>query len=249
MIIKESHTESGPGAASEPKPVLPKVKDMCEEDQPRERAERLGCGALSVADLWALVLRTGSIGNPVTKLTRDMMAASNNRLTYLERRTRAELMQIKGLGKTKAIQVEAVMELIRRYNSEEPAELPSVMSSKDLYAVIKPPIAHLPHEEIWVVIMDNKHRVVKLFQAGKGGWTSTLFDIKVIMKEVLVENATAIALCHNHPSGTMRPSRQDDEITRRCLNACKLLEISMLDHIIVSPHAYYSYNDEGRLTL
>ena len=181
---------------------------MCEEDQPRERAERLGCGALSVADLWALVLRTGSIGNPVTKLTRDMMAASNNRLTYLERRTRAELMQIKGLGKTKAIQVEAVMELIRRYNSEEPAELPSVMSSKDLYAVIKPRIAHLPHEEI-----------------------------------------RAIALCHNHPSGTMRPSRQDDEITRRCLNACKLLEISMLDHIIVSPHAYYSYNDEGRLTL
>lgn len=247
MIIKETLTGPGTGAICEPGPALPRVKDMSDDDKPREKAERLGCGALSVADLWALVLRTGSVGNPVTKLCRDMMAANNNRLTYLERRSRPELMEIKGMGKTKAIQVEAVMELIRRYNTEEPAELPEIRSSADIYAVIKPRIAHLPHEEVWVVIMDRKHRVAKLFQASKGGWASSLFDIKVIIKEALLENASAIALCHNHPSGNMRPSSQDDDITRRCAEACRVMDLSLLDHLIVSPHAYYSYADQCRM--
>lgn len=247
MIIKESDTPPPAGAACEPRPALPRVKDMSEDDQPREKAEKFGCGALSVADLWALVLRTGSVGNPVTKLCRDMMAASDNRLTRLERRSRRELMEIKGLGKTKAIQVEAVMELIRRYNAEEPAALPEIRSSSDIYAVIRPRIAHLPHEEVWVVVMDRKHRVTKLFQASKGGWASSLFDIKVIIKEALLENASAIALCHNHPSGNMRPSAQDDDITRRCAKACRVMDLNLLDHLIVSPHTYYSYADEHRL--
>lgn len=241
MIIKDE------SAVCEPATHIPRVKDMLQDDQPREKAERLGCGALSVADLWALILRTGSVGNPVTKLCRDMMSLNNNRLTYLERRSRPELMEIKGLGKTKAIQIEAVMELIRRYNSEEPASLPEIKSSQDIYGVIKPRIAHLPHEEVWVVIMDRKHRVLKLYQASKGGWAASLFDIKVIIKEALLENASAIALCHNHPSGTLKPSPQDDTITHRCLEACKVMDLQMLDHLIVSPHGFYSYSDQGRL--
>lgn len=240
MIIKDD-------TVREPAPALPKVKDMCEDDQPREKAEKYGCGALGVADLWALILRTGSVGNPVTKLCRDMMSANNNRLTHLERRTRPELMEIKGLGKTKAIQIEAVMELIRRYNAEEPAKLPEVKASKDIYNIIKPRIAHLPHEEVWVVILDRKHHAIKLYQASKGGWASSLFDIKVIIKEALLENASSVALCHNHPSGNLRPSPQDDAITKRCADACKLMDINMLDHVIVTPHGYYSYADEGKL--
>jgi len=248
MIIKAlSEQEETGNAAGEPRVVLPRIADMCDDDKPREKARKYGCSVLSVPDLWALVLRTGSVGNPVTQLCRDFMKASNGKLTGLERRTRAELLSVKGLGITKVIQIEAVMELIRRYNAETPAELPLVRDSKDIYNIIKPQIAHLDHEEVWVVIMDRRHRVCKLFQASKGGWAASLFDIKIIIKEALLENASAIALCHNHPSGNMAPSPQDDAITRKCADACRTMEISMLDHLIVSPHAFYSYADEGRL--
>lgn len=247
MIVKKQPDTPTDGMAAEPRPALPRVKDMCAEDMPRERAEKLGCGALSVPDLWALILRTGSVGNPVTQLCRDLMKQNNDRLTYLERRTRRELLDIKGLGKTKVIQIEAVLELIRRYNAEEPAQLPVIQTSQDLYNLLKPRIAHLPHEEIWAVIMDNKHRVLKLFQASKGGWTSTLFDLKIIIKETLLENGTALIMAHNHPSGTLTPSPQDDAITRRCVEACRTMDLHLLDHIIVTTHGYYSYADQGRL--
>lgn len=247
MIIKPLPESTDTNKTCEPKPCLPKVKDMSEDDKPRERAEKYGCGVLSVADLWALILRTGSVGNPITQLCRDIMAQSNNRLTYLERRTRKELMSVKGLGRTKVIQIEAVMELIRRYNAEEPAELPKIYTPKDIYNTIKPHLAHLPHEEIWIVIMDRAHRVLKLSQITKGGWSASLFDVKIIIKEALLENASAIALCHNHPSGNLRPSTQDDEITRRCAQACKTMDLHLLDHIIVTPHDFYSYSDNSRL--
>lgn len=247
MIIKKACDTPTYGCVSESRPSLPRVKDMDHEDTPREKAERLGCGALSVADLWALVLRTGTVGNPITQLCRDLMRHNEGKLTVLERRTRRELLEIKGLGPLKAIQIEAVMELIRRYNAEMPAQRQQIGQSADIFKIIKPHIAHLPHEEIWIVIMNQRNQVLKLFQASKGGWVSTLFDIKVVIKEAMLENATAIAICHNHPSGNHVPSPQDDAMTYKCAEACKLMDISMLDHLIVTPHGYYSYADEGRL--
>ncbi len=156
-------------------------------------------------------------------------------------------MAIKGLGPLKVIQIEAVLELIRRYNSESPAENPFIRTSADIYKVISPRIAHLPHEEVWAIILNQRNQVVKLYQASKGGWASSVFDVKPIIKEAMLENASAIALCHNHPSGSLRPSPQDDNITRICLQAATLMEIRFLDHLIVTRHGYYSYNDEGKL--
>ena len=248
MIIKRlDDTTSDGSMAGEPKLAMPRIADMCPDDQPREKAEKYGCGVLSIPDLWAIILRTGSVGYPITQVCRDIMQSNNNKLKVLERRTRQELREVKGLGPMKVIQIEAVMELIRRYNAETPLELPIIRSSADIYQIIKPKIAHLDHEEVWVIIMDRRHRVTKLLQISKGGWASSLFDIKVIIKEALLENASAIALCHNHPSGNMKPSPQDDAITRKCREACGVMEISMLDHIIVSPDEYYSYCDQGRL--
>ncbi|MCM1320027.1 MAG: DNA repair protein RadC [Muribaculaceae bacterium] len=248
MIIKRLDDKVGnPNMVSEPKPTLPKVADMCLDDKPREKAEKYGCSVLSVPDLWAIILRTGSVGYPITQVCRDIMQANNNKLKVLERRTRQELLEVRGLGPMKVTQIEAVLELIRRYNAETPLELPIIHSSADIYNIIKPKIAHLDHEEVWVIIMDRRHRVSKLLQISKGGWASSLFDIKIIIKEALLENASAIALCHNHPSGNMTPSPQDDAITRKCKDACSLMEISLLDHLIVSPHEYYSYCDRGRL--
>ncbi len=247
MIIKTNNTDHEAGNACEPRPAMPRVKDMSPDDTPRERAEKYGCGVLSVPDLWALVLRTGTVGNPITELCRELMRANDGRITTLERRTRQELMAIKGLGPLKVIQIEAVLELIRRYNSESPAENPFIRTSADIYKVISPRIAHLPHEEVWAIILNQRNQVVKLYQASKGGWASSVFDVKPIIKEAMLENASAIALCHNHPSGSLRPSPQDDNITRICLQAATLMEIRFLDHLIVTRHGYYSYNDVGKL--
>lgn len=220
---------------------------MDKNDTPREKALKHGCGVLSVPDLWAIILRTGSVGNPITELTRQMMRLNDGKLTMLERRTRKELLAIKGLGTLKALQIEAVMELIRRYNSEEPDETPQIKSSRDIFEVMKPRIAHLPHEEVWIVILNRRHQVVKLFQVSKGGWASSLFDVKVIIKEAMLENACSVALCHNHPSGNLMPSPQDDDITRRCHEACKIVDIRFIDHLIITPHGFYSYADHSRL--
>lgn len=247
MIIK-THEEITPDSPdSSAKPSLPRVKDMDREDTPREKAERLGCGALSIADLWAIVLRTGTVGNPITQMCRDLMRHNDGKLTVLERRTRQELLQMKGLGPLKVIQIEAVMELIRRYNAETPPQRPAVKQSSDIFAIIKPHIAHLPHEEVWAIILNRSNRVMKLFQASKGGWSASLFDIKVIIKEALLESASAIVLCHNHPSGNLTPSGPDDAITKKCAEACKIMDMILVDHLIVTPHGYYSYTDNGRM--
>lgn len=226
-----------------------KIKDMDSDDTPRERAEKYGVGVLSVADLWALILRTGIVGKPITELCRDMMRDNDGKLTRLERRSRAELLNIKGMGRLKALQIEAVMELIRRYNSEEPAPNPRVLSSADIFRIMRPRIGNLTHEEIWALLLNRRHECVKCMQMSKGGMSSTVFDVRLLLREALLENATSVAICHNHPSGTREPSTQDDQLTRKCKEACATLDIRLIDHVIVTNHntEYYSYSDQGRL--
>ncbi|MBD5231648.1 MAG: DNA repair protein RadC [Bacteroidales bacterium] len=242
MIVKEEETNLTV-------PAAPRIKDMDADDTPRERAEKHGCAALSVPDLWALILRTGTVGNPITALCRDLMRANDGKLTRLERRTRRELLQIKGLGKLKVIQIEAVMELIRRYNREEAEANPVIKGSEAIFRVMRPHLGHLDHEEVWALIMNRRNEVVKLYQVSKGGIASSVFDVKLIVKEALLENAACIALCHNHPSGNLQPSPQDDQITRRCKEACQLMDLRLLDHLIITADntRYYSYFDNGRL--
>lgn len=222
---------------------------MDASDTPREKAEKQGVGALSVPDLWALILRTGSVGNPITELCRAIMRANDGRLTRLERRSRKELLAFKGLGPLKALQIEAVLELIRRYNSEQALENPVITGSRHIFEVMRPHLGHLDHEEVWALILNQRHEVVKLYQASKGGIASSVFDVKMIVKEALLENASCLALAHNHPSGNLRPSPQDDAITKKLKEACTLMDLRMLDHLIVTSDTskYYSYHDEGRL--
>lgn len=249
MIVKNTdRPDRLPSATvAEAVTVLPKVKDMSPDDTPRERAEKYGCGVLSVPDLWALILRTGTVGNPITHLCRQLMAQNDNRLRTLERRTRQEILSIKGLGKLKALQIEAVIELIRRYNSEAPAENPLIRNSADIYRTVRQNLGGLDHEEVWVLLLNRRHEAVKFVQLSKGGWSSSIFDVKMLIKEAMLENTSSIALCHNHPSGNLQPSTQDDNITRRCREACAIVEINMIDHIIVTADSYYSYADNGRL--
>lgn len=223
------------------------IKEMCKEDTPRERAEKFGCGVLSMAELWAIILRTGTVGMPITQLCRNLMQSNDNRLTSLERRNRKELLEIKGLGKLKVIQIEAVMELIRRYNLESVGNKPTIKCSKDVYDIMRSVIGNIPHEEIWVLILNRRNQVVKRQLISKGGISASIFDAKLVLKEAILENASAIILCHNHPSGNLNPSKQDDVTTKQCNNACKTMDIQFLDHIIITADGYFSYNDNSRI--
>lgn len=223
------------------------VKDLDPDDQPREKAEKYGCGVLSVSDLWALILRTGLPGKPITELCRDMMHDNGGRLHNLERRDRKALRQMKGIGLTKSIQIEAVMELMRRYAAEEPVMEKPISTSQHIYERMKYKIGNLPHEEVWILLLNRRNMVIRECCLTTGTTSASIFDVRKAIRLALLEDAEGVILCHNHPSGGLVPSTQDDGITRELKNACKLFNIRMLDHTIVTANGYYSYFDNGKL--
>ncbi len=241
--------DSSQCAEPQPKITTQRIKDMRPDDTPRERAERHGCAVLSVPDLWAIILRTGTQGKPITELCRELMAANDDHLTTLERRSRGELLNLKGLGPLKVLQIQAVMELIRRYCAEAPLQNPKVKCSRDIFQIMRPKIGFQPHEEIWAMLLNRRLEATKCIQLSKGGTTSTTFDIKILLKEAILEGSCSIALCHNHPSGNLQPSGPDDNITKKCKEAAATLDITLIDHLILTSSTtdYYSYSDNGRL--
>lgn len=223
------------------------VKDLHPDDQPREKAEKYGCSVLSVPDLWAIILRTGTPGNPITKLCRELMDSNNNRLHNLERRTRQEIRNFKGIGPTKSIQIEAVMELMRRYAAEEPLNEKAIDSSARIYDRLKYKIGNLDHEEIWMLLLNRRNQVIKEVVLTSGTSTASLFDVKTAIKHAIIENAESIILAHNHPSGALKPSECDARITRELKQACDFMRLRFLDHVIITANGYYSFHDNGSL--
>lgn len=227
--------------------IVKTVKEMDIDQQPREKAEKFGVGILSVPELWAIILRTGTPGNPITQLCRDLMNDNGGKLHKLERRTREELRNIKGIGLTKSIQVEAVLELIKRYCSEEIPDDEIIKESNQIYQRMRHKIGNIDHEELWLLILNRRNAVVKEIILTKGTSTASLFDTKRAIKHALLENAESTILCHNHPSGNKQPSPADDKITQDFKQACKFMGINLLDHIIVTSNGFFSYRDQMKL--
>lgn len=223
------------------------VKEMDPDDQPRERALKHGCEVLSTADLWALILRTGMPGKPITELCRDLMRSCDGSLFNLERRQRASFMKVKGIGQTKALQIEAVMELIRRYCRETVGQKVQVKTSLDIYNQMRHTIGNLAHEEVWAIYMNRRNEIIHQKMITQGSAVASVFDLKQTLKEALLIDAEGVALCHNHPSGNLRPSPQDDQITNKMREACMQMDLRFLDHVIVTAAGHYSYRDESRL--
>lgn len=228
-----------------------KIKDRSLEERPRERAIAYGIGSLTTAELLAIILRTGQPGMPITELCRQLMDDNSNSLLQLERRSREELMLTKGIGHAKALEIEAMMEIMRRYFREsinkENEKIQKIRSSTDIHERMRYRIANLDHEEIWIILLNQSNGVIKEFRATSGSAVASVFDTKMIIKRALLENATGVCMCHNHPSGNLQPSAQDDNITRKLNDACKTMDLRMLDHVIVSTAGFYSYSDQGRL--
>lgn len=224
------------------------IREFEPDDRPQEKAEHFGIKALSLSELWAVILRTGQPGQPITQLTQSMMHRNSGSLRMLERRSRKELMQIPGIGRVKALQIEAVLEIMRRYMMEKVGEKVRIKSSGDIFNIMVSHAAHLDHEKMWVLHLNRANMLIDVVEVSSGGATGTVYDIKKILKETLLTpGCQSIVLCHNHPSGNLVPSGPDDNITRNLAEGCRYLDIKLLDHVIIGGESYYSYSDNGRL--
>lgn len=224
------------------------IKEWAADDRPREKMLDKGKNALSNAELIAIILGSGNTDQSAVGLARDILAGVNDNLIELSNLTIADLMKYKGVGVAKAISVVAALEIGNRKRLSEALQLPSVRNSKDAYDILDTSITDHSREEFWVILLNQGNKVIKAECISKGGLAGTVADPKVVFKKALENNAAAIVLGHNHPSGETKPSQQDINLTNKLSQAGKTLEIKVLDHIIVGKNKYFSFTDEGLLT-
>jgi len=223
------------------------ISSWSEEDKPREKLMLKGKSALSDAELIAILIGSGSRNESAVDLSKRMLASVVHNLNALGKLSLSQLMQFKGIGEAKAITIVAALELGRRRRVEETVELVKITSSKVIFDVMQPIIGELPHEEFWIVYLNNSNKVISKTQLSKGGITGTVVDIRLVFKMALEYGATSIVLCHNHPSGSLKPSDADIQITQKLKRAGESLEIAILDHVIVTETGYFSFVDQGIL--
>ncbi|EIA10314.1 RadC family protein [Flavobacterium frigoris] len=221
------------------------ITHWSEDDKPREKLMLKGKSALSDAELIAILIGSGSRNESAVELSKRILKSVSNNLNALGKLTISQLMEFKGIGEAKAISIIAALELGRRRRTEDAVELIKITSSKAIFELMQPIIGELPHEEFWIVYLNNSNKVLSKSQLSKGGITGTLVDVRLVFKNALEIGATALILCHNHPSGTLIPSDADKQITKKLKIAGDSLEIKVLDHLIVTETSYYSFVDEG----
>lgn len=223
------------------------INNWAEDDRPREKLERKGAQSLSNAELLAILIGSGSAGESAVDLMKRVLADCNNNLNTLGKRSIHELTEYKGLGPAKAITIMAACELGKRRQLEKAEERADLGSATAIYNHMHPIMQDLDVEEAWVLMMNRNFKLIKRLRISHGGLSETAVDVRVIIKEALLNNATIVALCHNHPSNNIRPSAEDDRLTQRLNAACELMRIHMADHVIITDGCYYSYREEGRL--
>ena len=224
-------------------------EDVAEDDRPREKALKNGFQTLTNSELLATLIGSGSPGEHVVDLCQRILNDHGNKLYNLARRTVAELTRnYRGVGEVKAIQILAALELSRRYQNERFDKDATIADSRSAYDLLKTRMDHLTHEEVWVLLLSRSKRVLAVERISSGGTASTVVDVKMAVKPAIERLADGMILAHNHPSDTPRPSAQDDALTRKVSEACRAVDIQLLDHIIVCRGGvYYSYSDQGRL--
>lgn len=223
------------------------INEWSIDDRPREKLERLGAQALSNAELLAILIGSGSTRQSAVDLMKDVLRDCNNNLNTLGKMSIHDLEQYHGMGPAKAITILAACELGKRRSAEAAEKRQDLGSATAVYNYMHPRMQDLDVEEAWILLMNQNFKLIKAVRISHGGITETAVDVRVIMKEALMVNATVMALCHNHPSGNNTPSRLDDNLTERIRKACDIMRIYFLDHVIVCDGAYYSYREKGRL--
>ena len=222
------------------------INQWAEEDRPREKLMRLGDEALSDAELLAILVGSGSTKETAVELMKRVLSECDNNLNTLGKMTISELCKYNGIGEAKAITIIAACELGKRRQHEKVKERKKISNSQDIYEYMHPIMQDLNTEEAWVLLMNQNFKLIKSARISRGGITETSVDVRIIIKEAVLANATVIALCHNHPSGNIEPSAEDNRITEKVRMACKTMRLHFLDHVIVTDGGYYSFHDNGR---
>ncbi|GAL68209.1 RadC family protein [Jejuia pallidilutea] len=223
------------------------IKNWNQDDQPREKLLYKGKSALSDAELVAILIGSGNREESAVGLCKRILASVDNNLSELGKLSIKQLMAFKGIGEAKAITIAAALELGRRRRGEEALEKKRITSSTSVFELMQPVIGELEHEEFWIVYLNNSNKVIQKNQLSKGGITGTLVDVRLVLKTALETGATALILAHNHPSGTLKPSEADKQITQKLKSAALSLDIKVLDHLIITEKAYFSFADEALL--
>lgn len=223
------------------------INQWSEEDRPREKLMRLGAEALSNAELLAILIGSGNTEESAVDLMKKILTDCKNSLNSLGKMSIKELMEYKGIGEAKAITILAACELGKRRQSEEVAKRKDLGSSDAIYQFMHPKMQDLDKEEAWLIMLNQNYKLIKAERISYGGFTDTSVDVRVIVRNAVLNNATIVALVHNHPSNNTRPSKEDDRLTERIKKVCELMRLYLLDHIIVTDGAYYSYREQGRL--
>lgn len=221
------------------------IKAWAEEDRPREKLILKGRSSLSDAELIAILIGSGNRQESAVELSKKILASINNNLNRLGKLTIKDLEKFNGIGEAKAISIIAALELGRRRKNSTTEQNPIIHSSKDAFDVIKEVLADLPHEEFWVIYLNKKNEIIKKVNISKGGIDGTVADTKIIFKHAIEQLASAIILCHNHPSGNLKPSNADIKLTKKLKETGLMMDIPVLDHLIIGEKNYYSFADEG----
>jgi DNA repair protein RadC len=223
------------------------IKNWSQDDQPREKLRDKGKLVLSDAELVAIIIGSGNRDESAVDLAKRILASVDHNLNALGKLSLKQLMEFKGIGEAKAITIAAALELGRRRKLEDTKQLTKITSSRDVFQLMQPILGELPHEEFWILYLNNSNKVLQKNQLSKGGITGTLVDVRLVLKTALEVGAVSLILVHNHPSGTLNPSQADKDLTLKLKRASEHLDMKVLDHLIITETNYFSFADENTL--
>ncbi len=223
------------------------ISQWADDDRPREKMLTKGKGALSNAELLALLIGNGTKDMSAVELCKEILKLADNDIVALGKLSEKDLMQVKGIGPAKALTISAAMELGRRRRSHESPVKERLTKPSEIYDYFNPEFENLNHEEFWIILLRRNLSIIKKERISMGGLHGTVVDITKIMKQAVEVEASSIVLAHNHPSGNLSPSSQDIDLTKKIVEACKIFGISVLDHLIITDNGFYSFADEGHL--
>ena len=223
------------------------IKSWALDDRPREKLVAKGSSSLSAAELIAILISSGNRQESAVDLSKRILKSVHNNIHELAKLPLVKLTAFKGIGQAKAITIITALELGKRRQLETFIEYPKISSSKQVFSMMQPLVGTLPHEEFWVLYLNNSNKVLSKFQISKGGITATLVDVRLLFKKAIEIGAVAIIICHNHPSGKINPSTEDKNLTKKIKLGGMSLDIKLLDHLIITEKSYFSFADNGEI--
>lgn len=223
------------------------LKFLAEDDRPREKFLLKGKNAVSDAELLAIIMGSGTKNESAVELARRILASVDNSFHHLSRLSLQDLMKFKGIGEAKAISIATALEIGRRRAAQQVPDRKVISQSTDAFEVLRPFLSDLNTEQFWAIFLDQKNQIIRTVPISSGGINLSLVDIRVLFKTAIENFAVSLLVAHNHPSGNLKPSQSDLSITKQIVEAGKLLNIRLYDHLILSQTSYFSFADENLL--